>query len=582
VANEQNLPVTVRVEPLALNTTRLDLGLIAASTGSVLVAATLIGALGDDPVEPIQRGSPMWLTLLCVVTLALLTSAMWVAHRDRPQASFGLALVAAGVLVPLWAAWPSLPDSVRAGAPALALFTIVGSAHVALCWTSRPARSAALGVMYLLAALAAGCHLIGYNPLEDPGCFRLCTEVRPIGHDFVTTHTAVVASSLLAIVDGTIATAAILRTRQKAPVVIRLGAVVATTVLTGAHLARWATWRSVGPSDTSLLLPAVVAAAAVSGAVCIATRRLRRIRIIVDGLVEQLDDPSTAFDQGEHAVLMIHFNVPDDRRWVDADGCDVDDPPRDAGRVILSDTTGPVLRLMLRSGTPTNLDLSTLTPGSRLALRNAQLAAITRARLADIATSQRRLVEVSDRERRRIERDLHDGTQQRLVSAAIYLNIARAGLTHAAAPLDRTALNLHQALSQLRHIGHGIFPHLLETEGLAAALDELVFSCPVPATLQVGDGANDVDTSTAIAIYATAAAALDHLAASAPAQPLRVSLERNDRTCCVFVKSPSPSRPTATLDLTEVGDRVGALGGQLTITSTDEQTKISVELPCAS
>ncbi len=77
--------------------------------------------------------------------------------------------------------------------------------------------------------------------------------------------------------------------------------------------------------------------------------------------------------------------------------------------------------------------LAGLTPATRWALRNAQLAAVARARLAEVQASQRRIVAASDAERRRIERDLHDGAQQRLVSVAFHLRVALAGADPATA-----------------------------------------------------------------------------------------------------------------------------------------------------
>jgi len=106
-------------------------------------------------------------------------------------------------------------------------------------------------------------------------------------------------------------------------------------------------------------------------------------------------------------------------RWVDAAGSPVADSNDDGARVgvELVDGAGPLARLLVRPGGDHRDVIASLTPATQLALCNAQLAAVAKARLLDVQESRRRIVEAGDGERRRIERDLHDGAQQRLVSA---------------------------------------------------------------------------------------------------------------------------------------------------------------------
>jgi signal transduction histidine kinase len=94
-----------------------------------------------------------------------------------------------------------------------------------------------------------------------------------------------------------------------------------------------------------------------------------------------------------------------------------DDGARVGVGVELVDGAGPLARLLVRPGGDHRDVIASLTPATQLALCNAQLAAVAKARLLDVQESRRRIVEAGDGERRRIERDLHDGAQQRLVSA---------------------------------------------------------------------------------------------------------------------------------------------------------------------
>jgi len=123
-----------------------------------------------------------------------------------------------------------------------------------------------------------------------------------------------------------------------------------------------------------------------------------------------------------------------------------------------------------------------------------------------VQASQRRVVAMSDAERRRIERDLHDGAQQRLVSVAFHLRVALRDVNPAtAAQLTGTEARIHDALAHLRQLAHGMFPSVLADEGLEAALEELLVASDIPATLDVQIG--DVGAAAAMADCTSWAAA---------------------------------------------------------------------------
>ena len=133
--------------------------------------------------------------------------------------------------------------------------------------------------------------------------------------------------------------------------------------------------------------------------------------------------------------------------------------------------------------------VSSVCAAASLALENERLQAELRARLAELQASRARLVQATDAERRRIERDLHDGTQQRLVSIAMSLGLLETklpGQTDAAQSLVReTREALGVALAELRELTHGINPPLLTERGLPAALDELCRRAALPTRLDV-------------------------------------------------------------------------------------------------
>jgi signal transduction histidine kinase len=249
----------------------------------------------------------------------------------------------------------------------------------------------------------------------------------------------------------------------------------------------------------------------------------------------------------------------------------------------LSDESGPVLRLLVARGTYEGDVLAAVTPAIRLALQNAQLSAVAKARLADVQASQRRVVATSDAERRRIERDLHDGAQQRLVSVAFHLKVALAGVDPSTAAQLATAENrVRDALAHLRRLAHGIFPNVLAEEGLAAALDELVAASDVPTTLEIRSRV-DVGAEPAMAAYATVAAVLGSVEHPAPGSRALISIDQEGNTLTVRADVEAISGAVGATDFIDVADRVGALGGRFTRSQTETgSTVVTAVIPCGS
>ena len=118
---------------------------------------------------------------------------------------------------------------------------------------------------------------------------------------------------------------------------------------------------------------------------------------------------------------------------------------------------------------------------ARLALENERLQAEARAQLEDLRSSRARIIEAGDAERRRLERDLHDGAQQRLVGLSLALRLVRRELgadRQLVARLDEAEAELAPAVAELRELAHGIHPAVLSDEGLAAAVEALAEDAP--------------------------------------------------------------------------------------------------------
>jgi signal transduction histidine kinase len=463
--------------------------------------------------------------------------------------------------------------------------TVAGVAQVALGWPAdlSPAARRAGQAIYTLAGAAGLAHLLGYNPFADPGCFRTCEDVAPLLGGLVTTQAAVTIASLLTVAAAAVAAAAILAARTaRAPRSITGAVVVALGGLAISAAMRLAGWGDALASVSRIALEPF-AVALVGAVVCGIGFRTVRTRAAIDRLAAQLADPAAALRQSGGVIRGVQFLVPDDGRWVDAAGQEVGGPPAPGSYLVLSDPSGPVFRLLLARRADPGEVLAGLTPPTRLALRNAQLAAVASARLAEVRASQQRVVATSDAERRRIERDLHDGAQQRLVSVAFHLRVALAGADPATAErLTGAEARVRDALARLRRLAHGIFPSVLATEGLGAALDELVAASDVPATLTVR--VNDVADAPAMAAYATVVAALDAVDHPSAATRAHASVVQDGGTLTVRVEVTAGDGTVVAPDCIDAADRVGALGGHLTLSDPAGHGTMTVTavLPCGS
>jgi signal transduction histidine kinase len=201
------------------------------------------------------------------------------------------------------------------------------------------------------------------------------------------------------------------------------------------------------------------------------------------------------------------------------------------------------------------------------------LEAIARAQVFDVAASRRRVVAAADAERRRIERDLHDGAQQRLVSASFHLSLARGRSSALEPKIAAAERSVQQALVNLRELSHGVFPRVIVTEGLSAALEDLVRDSDALATLEIS---GDCSTSeeAAYAAYATVLMALE--TARSSTTPSHVTMTRQGERVVTRIVLPC-ARPR---DLTEIDDRVGAVGGRLSVEPFGDGTVMTVDLPC--
>ena len=216
----------------------------------------------------------------------------------------------------------------------------------------------------------------------------------------------------------------------------------------------------------------------------------------------------------------------------------------------------------------------------------ARLDADLRARVDELRASRARLVEAGDTERRRLERNLHDGAQARLVGLAMLLGLARRRVDtdpeETGILIDRALVELRASLAELRELARGIHPAVLTERGLGPALNAIAARAPVPVTLET-DGEQRLPAPVEVAAYFVVAEALANVAKYAQATEATVAVRRTNGQVTVDVSDDGIGGADAAQGsgLRGLGDRVAALDGTLSLDSPPGRgTRLHVEIPC--
>jgi signal transduction histidine kinase len=277
----------------------------------------------------------------------------------------------------------------------------------------------------------------------------------------------------------------------------------------------------------------------------------------------------------------------DDGRYVDPTGHPIE-LPRQGDRAVTALTSGGE-EIAVLVHDPALLDEPGLVESVRatagLVLENERLAAQVRSQLAEVRASRGRIVAAGDAERRRIERNLHDGAQQRLValSMALGLEASRAD-EGAAGALSRAQDEIEQAIAELRELARGIHPTLLRDEGLEAAVVSLARRTPLPVTVQ-GSVSGPIPDTVELAAYFVVAEALTNVVKHASATEAWVVLDQDEGTLRIIVRDSGVGGADIAPEsgLAGLRDRLDALDATLTIDSPARGgTTVRADFPCAS
>jgi len=299
-----------------------------------------------------------------------------------------------------------------------------------------------------------------------------------------------------------------------------------------------------------------------------------------DVLAEMLGDPG----------LKLAYPVGEPARHVTADGQPASIEPG-KGQVVTPLVRGgrTVAVLRHRVGLLDDPGLAReVAAAARLALENERLHAEVLAQLEDLRAAQVLIVAAGATERRRLERDLHDGAQQRLVGLSLALRLiapkpGRAPRSRLTCLIDEADTELRLAIDELRDLAHGIYPAVLADEGLAAAVEALAENSPIPVTVGHLPETRFPDPVEAAGYFLIAEAS--QLAALARANGITVDIEPEGNRLIMKITEHGTARPGPDLEtgLSDVADRVGALGGKLCVERIPgDATTMRVEIPCGS
>ncbi len=283
-------------------------------------------------------------------------------------------------------------------------------------------------------------------------------------------------------------------------------------------------------------------------------------------------------------TLRLYYWLPDQGSHADASGTVVADlPPDPSGRTVVRRADLRLGTVVHREDAALRRELDPILVRAGLAVEIARLRVEVRRQLAEVERSRTRIVTAALDERRRLERDLHDGAQQQLVSIGLDLRHLQTELDDGSPvrrQLDESVGRLGDAIRELRSLAHGVRPATLDA-GLRPAFAELTARTPVPTTLDITDERFPAETETA-AYFVVSEALANALKHGSP-QRIDVRAARVDDRLVVTIADdgiggavPQPGR-----GLAGIGDRVAALDGDLSIDSPRSGgTRVRVELPC--
>jgi signal transduction histidine kinase len=542
--------------------------------------------------------------------VALLLSVGWsflasglMAWRLRPDNLIGPAMVATGLLRlaegPFWS-----QDAV--------LFTfghvfsyayLAGIGYILLAFPSGRLGSPRLRGLFWVGAFAAGplqvAWLLTGGHVQAGSCAGCPLNLLQLTKAPDLTAAIQLSQAAIGTIVAAISIAVLVRRWQMASAPLRFAitpviwAGIATFTAQVVHHLSFALGVDLGQAP-ALLLDLTLAMTAVAFLLGVARTRLARSAIadlvaelgdspgpgeLRAGLARALRDPS----------LEIAYWLPARERFVDSSGKPAAMPHVGASQMVtMVERQGRRIAALVHDPAVTDDEslVRAVAAAAGLQLENERLQAELRSQLEEVRASRARIVEATQDERRRIERDLHDGTQQRLVSIAMTLGLADARVATDAEAARRLIAeargDISTALEELRELSQGIHPGILTERGLGKAVDELALRMHLPVEVDVRLSER-LPTPVETAAYYVISEALTNIAKHAGASRAQVMVGREDGRAVIAISDDGRGGADAGhgSGLRGLRDRVEALGGRFGLDSPlGMGTAIRAEIPC--
>jgi signal transduction histidine kinase len=302
-------------------------------------------------------------------------------------------------------------------------------------------------------------------------------------------------------------------------------------------------------------------------------------RALRDALARTLRDPD----------LTLAYWLPDFATYVDLDGNPVDLPDEGGGRTatVIDRSGTPVAALIHDRALDQEPELlEAVGAAAAMSLENARLQAELKARLVELRGSRARVIEAGQKERQRLERNLHDGAQQRLIALSLQLSLLEQRMAQQPkikAELDQARREIALSLEELRDVARGIHPAVLTGHGLKVALESLAARAPLPVQLTV-DVTERLPERVEVTAYYVVSESLTNIGKHAEAHDASVRVAQTGERLVVEVVDDGVggANTEGGTGIRGLADRVEALGGRLRVwTPRGGGTRVEAEIPCA-
>jgi signal transduction histidine kinase len=573
---------------------RLAAGLAALATA----LGSLAIAIGPGRNTTYAGYSALAATLSVGVGVGLILAGLVTSFFGSGGRTGDLAVLAGVVwFAPVWVGWHNGPPLVRTVGMLAAGFALPIFMHLILAAPSGRLRGAAARALVLAVYVEAGLVAVALglvrDPFFDPGCWANCTDnvflfrsLPGLARGIESAHRWFIVLAVIALI---IMIASRLLTdsgparRALLPFALPAALLASAVIAHAVVLERTSVEDPAQPAFQMIFIVECVAVLLLAAGLVWATVRMRLQRRAVAQITANLGQApppgslqaalAQAVDDPE---LGIAYWLTDSQRYIDAAGRPVAEPSISPGRTLTTLVReGRKTAVVSHSAAVPDLERA-IGAAMRLALENERLQAEMLAHLDQLRASRVRIVETGDAERRQLERDLHDGAQQRLLALSYDLRLARA---HAQADddaptgsvLTEATSEAQAALSELRALAHGIYPMILAEAGLAPAVGTLAETAALPVEL-LDLVADRYAPAVETAAYLLVAEGIDD-AAHRDASHVTVDIVQNGEWLMISIEDDGINR---TSELVQLADRVGALDGRLVV----EPTRLRAELPC--